>query len=57
MGEGNWYDTDIERVVVTEEQIRDTVQILLEEGRRVASEPSDLAAVARHLGEFTAPSR
>ena len=41
----------------TEEQIRDTVQILLEEGRRVASEPSDLAAVARHLGEFTAPSR
>src|SRR5712672_3557271 len=39
----------------TEEQIRDTVQILLEEGRRVASEPSDLAAVARHLGEFPAP--
>jgi 8-amino-7-oxononanoate synthase len=34
----------------TEEQIRDTVDILLEESRRVASEPSDLAAVARHLG-------
>src|SRR5919109_109763 len=35
----------------TEEQIRDTVAILLEESRRVASEPSDLAAVARHLGK------
>ncbi|MBV9203638.1 MAG: aminotransferase class I/II-fold pyridoxal phosphate-dependent enzyme [Alphaproteobacteria bacterium] len=34
----------------TEEQIRDTIAILLEESRRVASEPSDLAAVARHLG-------
>src|SRR5205807_1939584 len=35
----------------TEQQIRDTVDILLEESRRVASEPSDLAAVARHLGK------
>jgi 8-amino-7-oxononanoate synthase len=35
----------------TEEQIRDTVEILLEESRHVASEPSDLAAVARHLGK------
>ena len=35
----------------TEEQIRDTVDILMEESRRVASEPSDLAAVARHLGK------
>jgi 8-amino-7-oxononanoate synthase len=35
-----------------EEQIRDTVQILLEENRRVTSEPSDLAAVARHLGKL-----
>jgi 8-amino-7-oxononanoate synthase len=35
----------------TEEQIADTVDILLEESRRVASEPSDLAAVARHLGK------
>jgi 8-amino-7-oxononanoate synthase len=35
----------------TEEQIRDTVDILLEENRRVMSEPSDLAAVARHLGK------
>jgi 8-amino-7-oxononanoate synthase len=35
----------------TEEQIRDAVTILLEESRRVTSEPSDLAAVARHLGK------
>jgi 8-amino-7-oxononanoate synthase len=35
----------------TEEQIRNTVDILLEESRRIASEPSDLAAVARHLGK------
>ncbi|HEX9535374.1 MAG TPA: aminotransferase class I/II-fold pyridoxal phosphate-dependent enzyme [Stellaceae bacterium] len=41
----------------TEEQIRDTVNILLEESRRVASEPSDLAAVARHLGKRTLFSR
>jgi 8-amino-7-oxononanoate synthase len=34
----------------SEQQIRDTLRILLEESRRVASEPSDLAAVARHLG-------
>jgi len=37
----------------TEEQIRNTVAILLEESRRVASEPSDLAAVARHLGALS----
>jgi 8-amino-7-oxononanoate synthase len=36
----------------TEEQIRDTVAILLEENRQVAAEPSDLAAVARHLGKL-----
>jgi 8-amino-7-oxononanoate synthase len=41
----------------TEEQIRDTVRILLEEGRELASESSDLAAVIRHLGKFSAPSR
>jgi 8-amino-7-oxononanoate synthase len=41
----------------TEEQIRDTVDILLEESRRVASEPSDLAAVARHLGKRSLFSR
>jgi len=41
----------------TEEQIRDTVNILLEESRRVASEPSDLAAVARHLGKRSLFSR
>jgi 8-amino-7-oxononanoate synthase len=41
----------------TEQQIRDTVRILLEESRRVASEPRDLAAVARHLGKFAAAVR
>jgi 8-amino-7-oxononanoate synthase len=40
----------------TEEQIRDTVAILLEESRRVASEPNDLAAVARHLGTLSLSS-
>jgi 8-amino-7-oxononanoate synthase len=40
----------------TEEQIRDTVAILLEESGRVASQPSDLAAVARHLGTFSLSS-
>jgi 8-amino-7-oxononanoate synthase len=41
----------------TAEQIRSTVDILLEESCRVASEPSDLAAVARHLGKRTLFSR
>jgi 8-amino-7-oxononanoate synthase len=36
----------------SEEQIRETVSILLEESRKIASEPSDLAAVARHLGKL-----
>ena len=36
----------------SEDQVRDTVRVLLEENRRVASEPSDLAAVARHLGKM-----
>jgi 8-amino-7-oxononanoate synthase len=36
----------------SEDQIRDAVRVLLEESRRVASEPSDLAAVARHLGKM-----
>ena len=40
----------------TEEQIKDTVAILLEESRRVASQPSDLAAVARHLGKLSLSS-
>ena len=35
----------------------DTVAILLEESRRVASEPSDLAAVARHLGKLSLSPR
>src|SRR5215813_7319401 len=41
----------------TEEQIRDTVSILLEESRQVTSEPNDLAAVARHLGKMAFSSR
>jgi 8-amino-7-oxononanoate synthase len=41
----------------TEEQIRETVATLLEESRQVASEPSDLAAVARHLGKLAISSR
>ncbi len=41
----------------TEEQIRDTVAILLEEERRIAAEPADLAAVARHLGTLRLPGR
>ena len=41
----------------SEEQIRGTVAILLEESRQVASEPSDLAAVARHLGKSRLLSR
>jgi len=41
----------------TEEQVRETVAILLDESRRVASEPSDLAAVARHLGKLSLPPR
>jgi 8-amino-7-oxononanoate synthase len=36
----------------TEEQIRDTVRILVEENRRVGAAPSDLTAVARHLGKW-----
>ena len=41
----------------TEEQIRDTVRILVEENCRVEAAPSDLAAVARHLGKFAPPPR
>ena len=41
----------------TEEQIRNTVAILLEEERRIAAEPADLAAVARHLGTLRLPGR
>ena len=41
----------------TEEQVRKTIDILLEESRQVASEPSDLAAVARHLGKLAFSSR
>src|SRR5271163_4651689 len=41
----------------SEEQIRETVTILIEENRRVEAAPSDLAAVARHLGKFAPPPR
>jgi len=37
----------------TEQQIRDAVGILLEEARALAADPTDLAAVVRHLGSFT----
>jgi hypothetical protein len=36
----------------SEQQVRDAVEILLEEQRAVAAEPTDLAAVARHLGRL-----
>jgi 8-amino-7-oxononanoate synthase len=41
----------------TEEQIRNSVAILLEENPRVMSEPTDLAAVARHVGKRSLLSR
>jgi len=41
----------------TEEQIRDAVRTLVEENRRVEVVPSDLAAVARHLGRLPPPPR
>ena len=41
----------------TEEQIRDTIQMLTEENRRVEAAPSDLAAVARHLGNLALTPR
>ena len=41
----------------TEEQVRDAVGIVLEETRAIAAEPTDLAAVARHLGRLMPASR
>jgi 8-amino-7-oxononanoate synthase len=41
----------------TEEQIREAVGSLIEEARAVAAEPTDLAAVARHLGGLMPASR
>src|SRR5437016_10865149 len=41
----------------TEEQVRDAVGIVLEEARAIAAEPTDLAAVARHLGRLMPASR
>jgi hypothetical protein len=41
----------------SEAQLRETVGILLEEDRSVAAEPTDLAAVARHLGRFFPSAR
>ena len=41
----------------TEQQVRDAASILVEEARAVAAEPTNLAAVARHLGGLmTSPS-
>ncbi|HJU19596.1 MAG TPA: aminotransferase class I/II-fold pyridoxal phosphate-dependent enzyme [Stellaceae bacterium] len=40
----------------TEEQVRETVRILVEESRRIAEAPTDLAAVARHLGRLRGAS-
>jgi 8-amino-7-oxononanoate synthase len=37
-----------------EEQVRETARILVEENRRVEGSPTDLAAVARHLGRLRA---
>jgi 8-amino-7-oxononanoate synthase len=41
----------------TEEQVRDAVGIVIEEARAIAAEPTDLAAVARHLGRLMPASR
>jgi 8-amino-7-oxononanoate synthase len=41
----------------SEQQIRDTVRILVEENKTVAEEPTDLAAVARHLGKLALTGR
>jgi 8-amino-7-oxononanoate synthase len=41
----------------TEQQIRDAAGILIEEAHAVAAEPTDLAAVVRHLGGFMPASR
>jgi len=41
----------------TETQIREAVAVLLEEERVVANAPTDLAAVARHLGRFIPGAR
>ncbi|MGH7038339.1 MAG: aminotransferase class I/II-fold pyridoxal phosphate-dependent enzyme [Stellaceae bacterium] len=40
----------------SEDQVRETVRILVEENRRVEESPADLAAVARHLGRLRAGS-
>jgi 8-amino-7-oxononanoate synthase len=41
----------------TEEQIREAVQIVIEEDRTIAAEPTDLAGVARHLGRLSLAAR
>ncbi len=40
----------------TEEQVREAVAILREEADAVAAEPTNLAAVARHLGRLVPSS-
>lgn len=41
----------------SEDQIREAVDILVEEDRAVAAEPTDLAGVARHLGRLSFAAR
>ncbi len=41
----------------SEDQVRQSVRVLLEESRRLPSETRDLAAVARHLGTLAFASR
>jgi 8-amino-7-oxononanoate synthase len=41
----------------SEEQIQQTVRALVEENRRIAAEPMDLAAVIDHLGRFERTAR
>jgi 8-amino-7-oxononanoate synthase len=41
----------------SEEQIREAVRILLEESRRIAADPTDFAAVIRHLGRRAIAAR
>lgn len=68
MGDGNWYDADIERVVVTEQQIREKIQEL---AKQVAADYARFDSVllvgvlkgafmfmadfARALGQYSRP--
>ncbi|HMK70417.1 MAG TPA: hypothetical protein VK442_05540, partial [Xanthobacteraceae bacterium] len=41
----------------SEAQIRETARILVEENEKVTAQPSDLAAVARHIGTLATMRR